>query len=299
MYTRGMAVRKVGVRRGRQAKRYPIAYWSHSSLVSYLRNPLAWYKRYVLKIYDTPTSPAAVVGVAGHVAMEHFYQGFTKEQATEAGLLHIRSVPDDEINLGVAKTRAAKKARRAGMERDYLQAVGFYLARPPRHKVLGVEVSGMGSVPGLPLPVKAISDLVVESRTDPGKVDIVDHKFVESFSKSGPDKPLFMLQAIFNYYTVRELFGREPAWFHVYECKKGKNKDGKKQLRKYSIRYDESQEAFEVFHRLLRDATAEILSRRTFLPNPSDMFEGEDSFALYRLRLTESEPPARVQSRRR
>jgi hypothetical protein len=26
------------------------------------------------------------------------------------------------------------------MEREYLQAIGFYLERPPKYKVLGVEV---------------------------------------------------------------------------------------------------------------------------------------------------------------
>ena len=37
----------------------PIKHWSHSSLMSFLRNPLAWYKRYVEEVYDTPSSPLA------------------------------------------------------------------------------------------------------------------------------------------------------------------------------------------------------------------------------------------------
>lgn len=282
-----MAARKRAVKKV-QGKRLPIAYWSHSSLMAYLRNPLAWYKRYVMKIYDTPKGPAAVIGIAGHVALEHFYQGLPKAGAIEAGLLHLRSVPDFEINFGVAKTRAAKKARREAMERDYLQAVGFYLEKAPRHKVLGVEVRGMANVPGLPLPVKAISDLVVESKSVPGAVDVVDHKFVDAFSKSAADKPLFALQAIFNYYTVKELYGREVACFVVYECKKSRNKDGKRQLRKYVLRYADAGEMFATFHRLVSDATEDLRTRKAFLPNPSDMFEGEDSFELYKLRLTES-----------
>jgi hypothetical protein len=35
----------------------------------------------------------------------------------------------------------------------------------------------------------------------------------------------------------------------------------------------------------LRDATEEIRRRRIYLPNPSDMFEGENSFEVYRLGL--------------
>lgn len=271
----------------RRPKKLPIAYWSHSSLLAFLRNPLAWYKRYVMKIYDTPRGPASVVGSAGHVALEHFYSGFIKEQAVEMGLTYLRKIADFEINFGTAKTLAAKKAKRKAMERDYLQAISFYLARPPRHKVVGVEVKGMARVSGLPLPIKAVSDLVVESRSRPGALDIVDHKFVDSFSKDGNGKTLFMLQAVFNYYTVQELYGRDIAKFIVYECKKRKNADGKSQMRRYVIDYADAGESFELFHRLLKDATAEMARTRIFLPNPSDMFEGEDSFELYKLRLTE------------
>jgi DNA segregation ATPase FtsK/SpoIIIE, S-DNA-T family len=268
-------------------KNYPIQYWSHSSLLSYLRNPLAWYKRYVMKIYDTPRSPAAVIGVSGHVALEHFYQGFTKEQAIEKGLETLRSIPDFEINFGVATSTKAKKNKRAAMERDYLQAVGFYLARAPRHKVLGVESKGIAQVKGVPLPVKAVADLVVESPGNPGCIDIVDHKFVDAFSKSQAAKPVFALQAVFNYFVAKSLYGKTPKRFVIYECKKTKNRDGKSQLRKYVINYDDCGETFALFQRLISDASEEIRVRKTYLPNPSDMFDGEDSFELYRLRLTE------------
>lgn len=266
-------------------KKLPIEHWSHSSLMSFLRNPLAWHKRYVEKIYDTPSGPAGVIGRAGHKALEHYYSGADKETATRLGLEYLRNVPDFEINFGIAKSLRAKKAKRIAMEKDYLQAVGFYLARAPRHKVLGVEVSGVARVPGHSLPLKAISDLVVESRTHPGYLDIVDHKFVDSFSKSGSAKPLFIMQSIFNYYTVSEQFERPVARFVVYECKKRKNKDGSSQMRKHVLDYKDAAEYFEVFRRLINDATAELKSRKVFLPNPSDMFEGEDSFEVYKLRL--------------
>ncbi len=269
----------------KQKAAFPIQYWSHSSLVAYLRNPLAWYKRYVAKIYDTPRSPAAVIGSAGHVALEHYYQGVPKEHAKAIGLEYVRAVPDFELNFGKAKSAKEQKAKRLSMERDYLQAISFYLARAPRHKVVGVEVKGLAKVPGLPLPVKAISDLVIESKIDEGALDIVDHKFVDTFSKAGVGKALFQLQAVFNYYTVSELYGKPVRQFIVYECKKKKNANGAAQLRKHVIDFKESGEAFVTFHRLLNDATKDIKDRRVFLPNPSDMFEGEDSFEYYRLGL--------------
>ncbi|HEY4519435.1 MAG TPA: PD-(D/E)XK nuclease family protein [Candidatus Paceibacterota bacterium] len=263
----------------------PIKHWSHSSLMAFLRNPLVWYKRYVEHIYDTPSSPSAIVGRAGHVALEHFYGGLGKRAATDLGLEYVRSVPDFEINFGAAHTRDAQKRRRASIEKEYLQAISFYLARPPRHEVLGVEVKGTAVVHGLALPLKAVSDLVVQSRVSKKAVDIVDHKFVDSFSQLRAQKTLFVIQALFNYYTVKELYGRPVRRFIVYECKKRKNADGSSQMRRYVIDFQNCKEEFSVFHRLINDATAEISRNRTYLPNPSDMFDGEHSFDLYRLNL--------------
>ena len=269
----------------RDAVRLPIKYWSHSSLMAFLRNPLAWYKRYVEKIYDTPRNPSSIVGSAAHLALQHFYGGIAKEGAIELGLEYIKKIPDFEINFGKAKSKAARKVRRAKMESEYLQVINFYLAKPPKHAVLGVEFSAMAKVEGLPLPIKAVSDLVVESRLEPGALDIVDHKFVENFSKDKAGKTLFIMQALFNYYVVRENFNKPVRRFIIYECKKSRNKDGSAQLKRYVIDFKEIDEEFKIFHRLLKDATQEISRPRLYLPNPSDMFEGENSFDIYRLGL--------------
>ena len=269
----------------------PIKHWSHSSLMAFLRNPLAWYKRYVELVYDTPSSPAAVVGQAAHRALQHYYSGIAHEGAVDLGLEYLRDVGDFEIQFGKARSKRAKREKRKDMEREYLQAVSFYLERPPKHKVLGVEVVSVAKLDGLPVPIKAVSDLVVESRVQKGAVDIVDHKFIDSFSPMKARKTLYILQAIFNYYTVREMFGKPVNRFLVYECKKRRNRDGSAQLRRLTIEYASCQEEFAVFHRLLRDATEEISRKRIYLPNPSDMFEGENSFDIYRLGLVDAGYP--------
>lgn len=265
--------------------KYPIKYWSYSSLIAYLRNPLAWYKRYVEHVYDTPSSPAGVIGRAGHVALQHFYGGLSKEAAIELGADYLRGVPDFEINFGVNNGARAQKAKRAAMLDEYRRAIGFYLARPPRYRVLGIEVASTVSVPGLMLPIKAVSDLVVESKGYRGSVDIVDHKFVDSFSPLKEDKPLFVLQALFNYYTVLDLYKKPVKRFILQECKKRKNKDGTSQMRRYVLEYDDLAEDAALFTRLINDATRDIASRTVFLPNPSDMFEGKNSFEIYRMGL--------------
>lgn len=113
---------------------YPINHWSYSSLVAYLRNPLAWHKRYVEGVYDMPSTASAIpCGRAAHKALEHFYGGLSKEASVDLGLEYLRAIPDFEINFGKAVAKSAKKKRRIEMERDYHQAIGFYLERPPRH----------------------------------------------------------------------------------------------------------------------------------------------------------------------
>ncbi len=270
-------------------QKLPIEHWSHSSLMAFLRNPLAWHKRYVEQIYDTPSSPAGVVGRAAHTALQHYYGGLGKETAVALGLEYLRSVPDFEINFGKAKTKAAKKAKRESMEREYAQAVGFYLARPPKYNVLGVEVKATVPVSGLELPIKAVSDLVVQSKVDPRGVDIVDHKFVAAFSPYRGDKALFVLQAIFNYYTVKKTFGKPVRCFIIHECKISRNQDGSSQMRRHVIDFRTFRQEFIIFNRLLRDATEALKHMNVFLPNPSDIFEGENSFDIYRINVTPEE----------
>lgn len=274
----------------KSAKKLPIKHWSHSSLLSFLRNPLAWHKRYVELVYDMPSSPAGIIGRAAHKATEHYYSGIGKEGAIELGLEYLRNVSDFEINFGKkVKSKLAQKKKRESMEREYLQAINFYLEKPPKHDVLGIEVSALAKVQGLPLPIKAVSDLVVVSKVDKRGVDIIDHKFVAAFSPKGSDKTLFILQAIFNYYTVKKTFRKPVRRFIVYECKITRNMDGSPQVRKYIIDFRTFREEFIIFHRLLRDATTALQHTKIFLPNPSDIFEGENSFDIYRINLPREE----------
>jgi hypothetical protein len=267
---------------------YPIKHWSYSSLVMYLRNPLAWYKRYVEGVYDMPGTPSSAVGRAGHKALEHYYNGESAEESVERGLAYLKNVSDAEIEFGKAKSARAKREKRLEMEADYRQAIGFYLERPPKHKVLGVEVAALAYMPGIKVPIKAISDLVVQSRANPDEVDIVDHKFVDAYKPLAAENPIFMIQALFNYYTVLETYQRPVGRFIVYECKKRRNKDGRPQLRRHVIRFKDHEEEFALFHRLLQDATKEIRSRKSFLPNPMDMFDGKNSLDVYRLGLVDN-----------
>ncbi len=273
-----------------EATKLPIKHWSHSSLMAFLRNPLAWYKRYVELVYDTLSGPAGVIGRACHKALEHYYSGLPKEAAIELGLESLRQVADFEINFGKGVTsKRARKKKRESMEREYLQATGFFLERPPRYKVVAVESKATVEVTGLPLPIKAVSDLVVKSPVDRNGLDVVDYKFVAAFSPTKGDKSLFVMQAIFNYYTVKKTFNKPVRRFIIHEVKITRNADGRPQVRRYIIDFRTFKREFIVFNRLLRDATLALEGMRVFLPNPSDIFEGENSFDIYRINLASEE----------
>lgn len=272
-----------------QKPKLPISHWSHSSLIAFLRNPLAWHKRYVEEVYDTPSSPSSVVGRSAHTAMQHFFGGIGKEGAIDLGLEYLRNVPDFEINFAKATSRRAKKQVREKMEREYLQAVNFYLEKPPKFDIVAVEQKATVEVEGLPLPIKAVSDLVVKSKVDPKGLDIVDHKFVSSFSPQRADKSLFVLQAIFNYYTVKKKFHKPVRRFIVYECKISRNADGSSQVRRYVVDFRAFRREFIIFNRLIRDATEALANMKVFLPNPSDPFEGDNSLLIYHLNVLPEE----------
>lgn len=232
-----------------------------------------------------PSSPSSIVGRAGHLALQHFYGGIGRDDAIALGLEYMRKISDFEINFGKASGKLAKKKKRESMEREYLQAINFYLEKPPKHHVLAVECKATVQVEALPLPIKAVSDLVAVSKVDPKGLDVIDHKFVTAFSPTRGDKTLFVMQAIFNYYTVKKTFGKPVRRFIVYECKITKNANGAPQMRRHVIDFRTFRREFIVFNHLIRDATAALGHMKVFLPNPSDIFEGENSFDIYRINL--------------
>ena len=81
--------------------------------MAFLRNPLAWYKRYVEKIYDTPRNPSAMIGSAAHLALQHFYAGIDKEGSIALGLEYSARC---RILRSIRAKRRSKKARKAGAQ---------------------------------------------------------------------------------------------------------------------------------------------------------------------------------------
>jgi len=57
----------------------------------FLRNRLAFKKKYILKIYDDKYGPSAIVGQAAHKALELYFKGMDNKTAIQAGLDQIET----------------------------------------------------------------------------------------------------------------------------------------------------------------------------------------------------------------
>lgn len=256
-----------------------IDYWSYSSMSAFLRNPLAFKKKYILKIYDDLYSPSSIVGSAGHKALEAYYNGRTLEEAKDIGLDYINNQSDTGINYG-------KTGSREKIISDYNQAINFYFEELPRyHKILGVEfeiVAPIETIDGkkLALPAKSKSDLIVENEL--GEIEIIDHKFVKSYADGDVDDFSKFMQAMFMYHTVKWKFGKAPARVVYNECKISKNKNGDPQLQPYTVEFSQMHD-FATFYKLYDAASQNVnLEGFAFLPNPNDIFDGQISFEVFR-----------------
>jgi len=269
-----------------------IDYWSYSAFTTFLRNPLAFKKKYILKVYDDLDSPSAMVGKAGHKALEAYFKGAEIHEAVKEGLDYLSSISDSGVDWG-------KTGSRQKVNETYAQAINWYFEEMPAfHEILGAEVGvtrEVATVDGqsLPLPLKGFMDLIVRNKL--GQIEIVDHKFVRSYSDGSVDSFGHFVQAMFNFHLVWAEYGEKPSRMIFNELKVSKNKNGEPQLQPYVIEFDGMLGDFATFYNLFNAATANVnLPGYNFLPNPNDIFDGQNSFEVYRAGVIGVEAPTEV-----
>ena len=272
-----------------------IDYWSYSSMSALLSNPLNFKKKYILKVYDDPMSPSGVVGTACHkVAEAYFGNGKEREEAIDEGTRYIDSLSDKEIDFG-------KTGSREKILKEFTQAIQFFFEELPQyHEILGVEYSAtteIQTIDGntLPLPAKAKIDLI--SRTKTGEIEVIDWKFVRSYTDEDVTDFGKFLQAMFDYHIVKAKFDEAPARVIFREIKISKNKDNTPQLQDYVIDFNEGTiyGDFATFYKLYNETTKYISSPTSiYLPNPNDFFNGQNSFDAFRLGIIGTEAPVAV-----
>lgn len=272
---------------------YVIDHWSYSSMMGFLRNRLAFKKTYILKIYDFKNSPATIIGKAAHKSLEAYYKGSTIEEAQSIGALYISSVKDDSVEWG--KTGSRSKCLEV-----FAQSFLGYLSEAPKYtNVLGVEkeITSFIEYGGeqLGLPAKSVSDLIIENEA--GEIEIIDHKFLSTYTDSEEESGAMVFQALFNYYNVKNEFGRAPVRMIFNEYKTSKNSNGASQLQPYVIEYAKHQDYFDVFINIYNEVTREIAKPDClYLPNFQDKFDfGGQTFSDYKAQIITVESPIVVQ----
>ena len=256
----------------------PVEHISYSAMRLFLSNPYQFKKNYILGLWDYKQSPSAVVGKSFHKFAELIYKGQSQDSATQEAIKMMDKIPDSDIDFG-------KTGSREKMAKDLNKVIEFFLhERPDVGKVLGAEVKVTTNfeIDGImsPLPVKAISDLVSEIN---GDIHIWDWKVLTSHTDLSEEKPDYVMQAQFNYETVKAKYGKYPKAIHYVEIKKSKNRstDGK-QINIYTIEYDKHPEYKQGFLYMYEAVIRQMVnSNYLFLPNFSDMFSGKESFTEF------------------
>lgn len=268
-----------------------IDYWSYSSMTALLRNPLAFKKKYILKIYDDISSPSAVVGSACHKALESYYNGKDTHEAIGVGLDYINNLSDTGINYG-------KTGSREKIISTFNQAINFYFEEMQApYEILGVELGITAEIETVDgqkfgLPAKSFSDLVTRNKL--GELEVIDHKFVTSYSDGDVDNFSHFIQAMFNYHTIKSKFGEAPARIIFNECKVSRNKDNTPQIQPYTYEFGSTAD-FATFYKLYDSCTRLInLDGMIFLPNPNDIFDGQITFEVFRSGVIGVDRPASV-----
>jgi RecB family exonuclease len=272
-------------------KLLPVDHLSYSSLIQLLRNPLIFKLKEVLKVYNGKMGVSAVIGKACHRALDFYYNSqfetdrleiaedpaLNRQLAREAGLDFIKTYDDAWINYGKTGTREQ-------ILKSYTQAMDFYFAEEPEYyEILSCEKklsSEMTTMDGdiLPLPGSGIPDLVVKN--DKGELEIIDHKFTTSFTNHDEEDFIKIIQSMFMYHLVKGATGITPTRMIFRETKISKNNDGRPQMEDYIIPFDH-RPYFVFFYNLYRDAVKYLANDPVFLPNLSDMFDGEHAGLMY------------------
>ena len=286
----------------------PVNKMHYSMMTQLFRNPLIFKLKYILGVYDGKVRMSGMVGKACHKALQVYYGGDgefptpadpaeARALGIEIGLKYLTDYSDIYIEYG-------KTGNREKMLANYVKAMQVYFEEEPEyHKILMCEEkmeAELETVGGekLPLPAVGIPDLVHE-RAD-SMVEIIDTKFVKTFTKYENDdgQPhedyIKIVQSQFLWHLLRSkkkitagrMVFREVKYTENKTCtEKGcpeQHVNGKhKQVRDYVIPFDH--EPYRViFYNLYKDAINFLKSPNPiYLPNLSDPFDGEQAGLLY------------------
>lgn len=256
---------------------------SYSAVTKYLTNPYEFHRVYLERKYRDDTSPAAAVGKAMHKAIEMFYKGSQISSALEAG--------EGELQKQKHQIRFGKTGSTEKCLAEYRKLASIFFNAPVfnPNKVVSVEEQIVAEVEGVNIKLKAITDLL--GKADNGDLIILDWKKVSTYTDPtvviGYDEDgtpqteemvpaKYLIQAYFNYQTVKTKYKQEPKSIIFVEIKASKNEDGSPQIRQYHIdlTHETVLKDFARITQLVNHIASEVEHRSSWMPNFDDMFVG-------------------------
>ncbi len=280
----------------------PVKKMHYSMLTTLLRNPLIFKLKYVLGVYDSNLSVSQLIGQAGHQALKTYYGANDKvvtspnrdeaiQQAIQDGYDFIEERGDHMIDYG-------KTGSREGLLKNYAQAMRFYFEEEPiYHKILFVEQkleAELETIEGekFPLPAVSIPDLVHQFTDNTEDVEIIDTKFVKSFTDYETEDYVKIIQAMFLFFTLRSAKNTKAKRVVFREIKiteNTKENAGMPQIRDYVVPCDHTP-YHVIFYNLYKDAVRFISNPDAiYLPNLTDRMDGEQAGLIYAQGLISSD----------
>lgn len=265
-----------------QIANFPVAHLSPSAINCYLNDRQMFFRQYIRFEYDNTVGPSLIEGTAVHYALEQYYTDIQNEVETKH--------PEEYIAMALDKLRECcdlenvqwgKTGNIEDSSRKVKSCLKAYFNEMSPLKPLGIEQKIVASFDELPIPIKAVSDLVC---VENGELVIIDHKTVSSFSDDGQLPPKYIIQAVCNYWTVWHAYGRKPVCMYFDEIKKSENRDGSPQIKRITVYFDDDTVLIvkAIYDRILKELSGQPLIDNNgvmlFLPNPSAAFGALDSW---------------------
>lgn len=261
--------------------------WSYSSVAQFARNEKAFERAYVYGEKNR-SAASAVAGNAYHTALEYYFRELMEDRPEpdvitlqQKAYEYINSLPDNawkiqKTNPTVEKARKTATDNVTALLDNFLAEKDTYMA--DMDKVLYVEekwecwltINGVD----IPLPCHMRIDLAM--RLKDGRIVLVDHKSVVSYTEEAAIALTRGKQGITYFKGYEKITGVRPDEVWFIENKPSKNSNGDPQLKKFTIEMDpDSQRLYEamLYEPLRRMVQAVNDPDYVYTVNDSDSFE--------------------------
>lgn len=220
---------------------YPIGTWSYSKLATFSRNEKAFERRYLWN-ERSKRSVASIAGNAYHEALRVYFEEF--DVLPRPKIVELSQIAYDYIGkVSPNQWKTSKTMPTIGecisnankivlaLLTNFLAEIEIYIDDIDHIYTVEANIHEWVCVNGvdIPVPLSAVADIVV--RTKDGRIVVIDHKSLKSFTSDDERAMTGGKQAITYVLAVEQKLGItvDEVWF--IENKYSKNRDKSPQLR--------------------------------------------------------------------